>query len=787
MLVLVSSRAEVSPRCPSLPLGGRSSLCSGLFSTPSLQNTLQVFNIVRAVALRPAGGLCGASICLAAAASECMSCGLIDGPVVLSCLRAVSLSLDASTSPAEGGRQPAQDTCLGAAGLVVVCEGKVVLPPGFAESMFDSLRKAAVHRRGADSGVRVMSLLALASLVGCALLGPGELVPKRMRVTSIATRKMVETLVQDVLGAMDGTSIRPKNAAARVWGCLSAVGQDERSIGNLSLQEALGWTESGGSLGTSLGGGGGGRGAGGAITPDALCVAGEGTLMSSVLTGLQSVATGLSNVEDGESEKRNQKLLVPVHPSLFAASALACLASCSSALRVPHPQMAVVIEALFRGGHGVEVQKGGVQLALALVDKEQAYSTWLRCLFHTPMFVNLPHDLRRHLVSVVGHVFSKLPSEVGNDLVDELWDTITSRLFAPWSSDSVSELEGVVADDGDGIRQATTFLSAMGTLGQDSGIESITMTSLVPSILQAFSARGDVTRFDSDPHEAPLWNALVGLLSRFPWKHVQDAIALKPKGVITGESSADGFDRAVREYLTSRLAPVGEARSAPPAEGMPHSSAPPAAADTAVATATSKVLGSVARWGTRVRTKKEASSAVLPRLAERLKPISSTAAGGKWLLTLLDAAELPESCPIRATALVGGATAVWEPWNTGLLVVGEKADELLGRGLCDGSNHRSALVYSMGVTAPRAVVRAERAAPDLSTAVLARLFRLSGLLHGRIDSAVDERAVAELEEVRCGLECFIRGLRHAPGVLNGTLSTSLASYAESLATLHALS
>lgn len=749
---------------------------------PTYYQILQVFNIVRALALKPAAGLCGANLCLAAAASECLSCGLIDGPAVLSCLRSVSLSLDASTNNSAGsGKEPAQDTCLGAAGLVAVCEGKVVLPPGFAESMFDSLRKAAVYRRGANSGIRVVSLLALASLIGCPLLGFGELVPKRMHVTSIATRRMVEALLQDVLGAMDGTSIRPKNAAARVWGCMSAVGQDERSIGNITLQEALGWTESGGTSGTSLEGGGA---AGGAITLDALCVAREGTLMNLVLTGLQSVAAGLSDAEDGaKSEKKKQKAFVPVHSSLFASSAMASLEPCSSALRVPHPQMAAVIEALFRGGHGVEVQKGAVQMALALADKEQAYSTWLRGLFHKPLFVNLPHDLRGHLVRVVGQVFLKLPSDMGNDLVKELWDTIISRLFTPWSSASVSELQGVVADGGEGIRQATAFLSAMGTLSQDSGIESITMASFVPSILQAFSARGDFTRFDLDPNEAPLWRALVGLLSRFPWKHLQDKIALKPKDVME-TSSADQYDRTIREYLTSRLAPVSEAKSVSPTDVSSHSSPPPAAADPAVATA--KMLGSVARWGTRVRTKREASAAVLPRLAERLKPISATAAGGKWLLTLLDTAELPESCPIRATALVGGATAVWEPWNTGLLVVGEKADELLGRGLCSG-NHRGAFLYSMGVTAPRAVVRADKESPDLSTEVLARLFRLSGLLQGRIGSAIDGRSVAELEEVRCGLECFIRGLRHAPGVLNGALSRSLASYAESVATGHALS
>eukprot|EP00752_Nemacystus_decipiens_P001922 g1851.t1 len=749
-------------RCLGLLLGLSSTL-PGLRATGLHLELLQVFNIVRALALRPATGLCGASICLAAAASECLSCGLVDGPVVLSCLRSVSLSLDASASPAESGEPPAQDTCLGAAGLVAVCEGRVVLPPGFAESMFDSLRKAAAHRRGADSGVRVASLLALAWLVGCPLLDPGGLVPRRMRVASVATRRMVETLSQDILGR----TIHRKPGLTRG----ARVDGGRRNLGSFA------W------------GGGGRVGGAGAIAPDALCVAREGTLMGSVLTGLQSVATGLGDAEDGGMEEKDPRHSAPVRSSLFAASTLACLESCSCALRVPHPQMAVVIEALFRGGHGVAAQKGAVQLALALADKERAYSAWLRGLFHKPLFVNLPQDLRRHLVSVVGQVFSKLPSETGNGLVSELWDTITSRLFVPWSSASGSEQEGGAKGGSEGIRLATAFFLAMEALGQDPGIESMALTSFVPSILRAFSARGDVTRFDSDPHEAPFWNSLAGLLSRFPWEHVRDAIASKPKRAVTTETAgpSDRFDQTVREYLTSRLAPVGEARSAPPAEASSRSSPPPAPS-----AAAARMLGSVARWGTRVRTTREASAAVLPRLAARLKPIGATESGGKWLLTLLDAAELPESCPVRATALVGGATAVWEPWNTGHLVVGETADELLGRGLCDGGsvgsiNRRGALFYSMGVTAPRAVMRAETSSPGLSTEVLARLFRLSGLLQGRIRGASDEREVAELDDVRFGLECFIRGLRHAPGVLSGTQSRSLALYAESVATGHALS
>lgn len=739
----------------------------------------QVFNVIRALALKPEAGLCGASLGLAAAASECLSCGLVDAPVILSCLRSVSLSLDASTNPDGSGKVPAQDTCLGAAGLVVACDGKVVLPPGFAESMFESLRKAAAHRRGAKSGVRVASLLALASLVGCPLLGVGELVPRRMRITSIVDRRMTESLLRDVLGAMDGTSLRPKNAAARVWGCMSALGQDERSVGDERLQKALGWTHGGAPLGISHSGGSGGGG-GAAIKPDALCVAREGTLMNVVLTGLQSVAAGAADVEGG-AEKKKPGAFVPVCPSLFAASAMVCLERCST-LRVPHPQMAVVIEALFRGGHGVEVQKAAVQMALALADKEQAYSTWLRGLFQEPLFANLPRDVRRHLVSVADRVFLKLPSGMGEGLVRDLWGTLSSGLFASWSGASVSDGGGVVAGASEELTEIGAFLSGMGTLvaeATDSGVESIATTSFLPSILRAFSARRGALRFDLDGREAPLWDGLVELLARLPWADVQDAIALSSPAVATERLSAD---QTLREYLTSRLAPVGDARSASASEASSPSSPPPAAASAA---ATAKVLGSVARWATRKTTERESSMAVLPRLAERLKSIIATAAGGKWLLALLDTAELPESCPVRATALVGGATAVWESSNTGFLIVGERGDELLGRGMC-GSNHRSALFYSMSVAATRAVVRVGKASPDSSSEVLARLLRLSGLLHRRAGSAADERRVAELEEVRYGLEGFIRGLRHTSAVLNGTLSRSFASYAESVATNYAL-
>ncbi|CAM9900496.1 unnamed protein product [Scytosiphon promiscuus] len=210
-------------------------VCLHLLRAHALPTKKKVFNIARALALKPEAGLCGATLCLAAASSECLSCGLLDAPVLLACLRSVSLNLDGPAQqqqPAASRKAPAQDTCLGAAGLVAACEGKVVLPAGFVESMFEGLRGAAAPRRGADSGVRVASMFALATVVGCPLLTAGEQVPRRMRVAPAANRRMVEALSQDVLAAVEGTSIRPKNAAARVWGCMAAVGQDERSAGD---------------------------------------------------------------------------------------------------------------------------------------------------------------------------------------------------------------------------------------------------------------------------------------------------------------------------------------------------------------------------------------------------------------------------------------------------------------------------------------------------------------------------------------------------------------------------
>lgn len=702
---------------------------------------------------------------------------------------------------------------------------------------------------------------------------------RRSRVSSAASRRTVEALSKDIQEAMEGTSLRPKNAAARVWGCLSAVGQDERSVGNSTLQASLGWAEGGEMLGTYSnggdgdGGGGiggmGGRGIAGTIVPGALCVAREGTLMNVVLTSLQAVASGVHAVgveaqgggpkrDDGrkgeggqekgrrqgeqekgkqekarkrkseqEKDERREEPAAPAHPSLFAASALACLKSCP-ALRVPHLQMAVVVEALFRGGHGPGVETACISLALALAEKEQAYSTWLRGLFRKELFVNLSRETRRHLISVFDEIVAKVPSGTARGLVEEIWDSLAANLFCPVSEGSASRGgEGVSLSSAESIAHGTDFLSALGrklaaaaAAGNAAGeaevgdeIASVTTETLLPCFMNAFAHLDDerdsyLALLDGDAPETPLWDALVGLLSRLPRRGVEDAIAFKAGPAAAGGfSSENASDQVVRAYLVSRVAAAERAASQSQLEAgllsksFSSSSTPPYSSAGA-ATVTTAGLGSVAKWAARRRTDLGASAAVLPHLVEGLKLVDVAPAKRKWFQTLLDTAALPESCPIRAAALVGGASAAWEPSSLGLLVVGEEVEALSGRGLRGGNrgnlsrsdeNRGGALWYSLSVTSPRAVGEVEKGAPGSSAEVLARLFKLSGLLSRRGHEAAggagadDEGAARDLEEVRWGVEGFIRGLRHSPPVLKGTLSRQFALFAESTAAEEALS
>lgn len=674
----------------------------------------------------------------------------------------------------------------------------------------------------------------------------------------------MEALSKDIQEAMEGTSLRPKNAAARVWGCLSAVGQDERSVGNPTLQASLGWAEGGEMLGTYSSGGGGGGGSGGvggggvtgSIAPGALYVAREGTLMNLVLTGLQSVASGVhaggveaqeegpkqdedqngegkkqekgenpkSEQEKGkqekakmrkgeqEKDKRGEEAAAPSHPSLFAASAVACLKSCPS-LRVPHLQMAAVVEALFRGGHGATVETGCISLALALADKEQAYSTWLRGLFRWELFANLSREARRHLVSVFDEIVAKVPSGTARGLVEEVWNSLASSFVCPVSEDSASRGGGgIYLSSAEGIAQGAAFLSALGRrlvtaaaaavavagaegeaaeAGAGDEIRIVTTETFLPYFMDAFASLDDggdgyLAALDRDAPEAPLWDALVGLLSRLPRRGVEDAIAFKAGAAAAGGPSSENPSRqAVRAYLVSRVAAVAERAAG-------QSQFEGGASSAGAATATTAGIGSVARWAAQRRTDQGASAAVLPRLVEGLKRVDTAPARGKWFQTLLDTAALPESCPTRAAVLVSGASAAWEPSSLGLLVVGEEVKALSGRGLRDG-NREGAIWYSMSVTSPRAVAEVEKGSPGSSAEVLARLFKLSGLLSRRRQEAAgeagsdDEGGGKGLEEVRWGVEGFIRGLRHSPPVLKGTLSRQFALFAESTAAEEALS
>lgn len=684
---------------------------------------------------------------------------------------------------------------------------------------------------------------------------------------------------------MDGTSLRPKNAAARVWGCLCAVGQDEHSVGDPELRDALGWTESGGTPGADGDGGSGGGGGGdiggglaGAVGADALRVAREGTLMNDVLIGLQEVASGVQRDDEQAKEKDAVKKLqaaVAVAPecsALFAESALACLEPCA-ALRVPHPQMATVIQALFRGGHGAAVECRCASLALALADKSRAYSTWLRGLFGEALFGNLSAETRRHLVSMVDRVALKVPSKTVGSLIEEVWGGLASNLFFLASSSlglisggqRLAKAAAVVGGrggggggggvafgyDDEGILQTGMFLSRLeslvataeaamsATAAAESDVSgdhrtssamaavvecvvAFTTSTILPSVLRALVARdcadeGGAEAIADDSAtlgcresrrlfflqaaapEASLWEALVDLLSCLPRRRVTDAIAFRSGAAVkelATNSADDASLQAIRAYLISRLARKGTSA----AERIEPSSQQPAP---------DSGLGSVARWATHARTDRAASAVVLPRLSAGLGLIDDRASRAAWFRTLLDTAGLPEICPMRAAALVAGAAAAWGSSNAGFLVTGEEAsgDLLLGRGVCRtgcllsggechgnrGSAGGGSLMYAMGVAAPRAVAAVETSSPGVSAEVLSRLFRLSGVLRGRragflgVDvEAEGGGAVGELEEVLLGVEGFIRGLRHAPPVLNGVLSGQFASYAESVAAEQAL-
>ena len=355
--------------------------------------------------------------------------------------------------------------------------------------------------------------------------------------------------------------------------------------------------------------------------------------------------------------------------------------------------------------------------------------------------------------------------------------------------------------------------SAAGEAEAGDEVESVTTETILPCFLNAFAHLDDdcdgcLAPLDRDAPEAPLWDALVGLLSRLPRGGVEDAIAFKPGAATAGGfSSENPSHQVVRAYLVSRVAAADRATGESQLEAGPlskssSSSSSPPFSSAGAATATTAGLGSVARWAARRRTDQGASAAVLPRLVEGLKLIGGAPARGKWFQTQLDTTALPESCPIRAAALVGGASVAWEPSSLGLLVVGEEVEALSGRGLRGGNrgsvsrsdgNREGALWYSLSVTSPRAVAEVEKGSPGSSAEVLARLFKLSGLLSRRRHEAAggvgrdDEGDARDLEEVRRGVEGFIRGLRHSPPVLKGTLSRQFALFAESTAAEEALS
>lgn len=601
---------------------------------------------------------------------------------------------------------------------------------------------------------------------------------RRMQISSAVDRRTVEILLEDIREIMERNSLRPKNAAARVWGCLSAVGQDERSLDDAALRDALGWSDNG-TLGTRYNGRGGGGGGGGTISAGALHVAREGTLMNVMLTRLQAVATGVPNVGDDVEVKSKEEGERPLCPSLFVASAMACLKSCTG-MRVPHADMATVIEAVFRGGHGVNAEVGCMSLALTLADKDPTYSAWLRGLCRGELFGNLSTETRLHLVSTFDQIVLKVPSEVVGGMTEEVWSAVASTWVAasierPVKGGSDTEVDSKVND------QAAAFLSSLGRLlassvGDHVEVVRTTAETIWPSILGVLVARNDVALFNERHAEQALMDALVRLFSSLPPQDAEKLLAFQQEA-IGGSAEAIICEKAIKGHLISRLVAPQNDHGKSGAGALLHTSTVTAAS------AGNSGLRSVAKWATSTRTDRRASAAVLPYLAERLRRVESVAAKRWWLQTLLDMAELPETCPMRAIALVSVATAILEPWNAGVLVTGEKACDLLGPRIRPGD---VSFAHATGVVAPQAVSIIEKTSSGVSAEVLRRLFRLSGLLRKRrVDEPNRDRA-RELQDVSVGVEGFVRGLRHAPPVVEGTLSKQFASFAERVAASEAL-
>lgn len=613
---------------------------------------------------------------------------------------------------------------------------------------------------------------------------------------------MVTLLVGDIQGVMDGTSLRPKSAAARVWGCLAALGQDERSIGNPTLTNALGWS------GCSGGGGGervgvsnseNSRPVGGSIRADALRVAREGTLMNSVLTRLQTVAEGgvlaIVDADEALGSDRGDKGK-PTLPREFARSALACLEVCGHAdraLRVPHSQMAAVLEALFGGGHGAAVETGCVSLVLALADKDQIYSTWLRGWLRGSIFMNLARETRQHFVSVFDRLALKLPTGIVSTVIEDVWGAVSAEVFADGTdsaarrSSTKRKGEPVMGPEATvcSVDLVSLFLSSLrkailaerGEPSKDptspatvrESITGVVVTVILPSCIVGYADRGDrnISFLDRSAPDYALWDALVGLLCCLPQHRVEDVINFKLSAAncaATAASTAptDRSEQAIKAYLTARLAATTQHFWTSTDERAQLSSG--SSSEAAVR------LGYVTRWVTRKGNDRRVSTILLPHIAEGLKRVNSMFVGeavssewkAGWLRTQLDTAGLPEICTSEMFALLGAAAVVWEPPSSlALLAMGETASEMARnrRSIMDSATDQGktgdedvslsislrqgaltspgSRLLALGVAAPKVVTNAEKGSNGVSTEVLARLLRVPGILRTMIRERIE--------------------------------------------------
>ncbi|CAN0268788.1 unnamed protein product, partial [Discosporangium mesarthrocarpum] len=172
----------------------------------------------------------------------------------------------------------------------------------------------------------------------------------------------------------------------------------------------------------------------------------------------------------------------------FVGSALACLRWCCPLRGAPHRQLLALVEALFRGGHGVAVEVACVEFALCAgagggmatkVASEGAatatptpwpgpssspggggrtggdplYSSWLLGIVQGQAFWNLPPATRLRLLGGFDLMVAGLPSEIAGHAVREVWGRLAAFSGPSGQRGGRAEGEGQGQGQGQGQEQ----------------------------------------------------------------------------------------------------------------------------------------------------------------------------------------------------------------------------------------------------------------------------------------------------------------------------------------------